>query len=140
MRGSSSGEPAGLSTPAISTRRAARWASLPAGGPPEPRFPAVLAPALAPGLPPVLDWVLVPLMALAFDHFAGRLGDADLAAILQHAEPDLGRLFALGVDQLQIGHVDRRFLVDDPARLAHPGRLRVVTRHGRPLHDCAFGV
>src|SRR3954467_11362854 len=129
MRGVSAADAVGLSTPTISTRRAARWASLPTGAPLPPRGAAALF------LAPPLGWFLVPLIALAFDHFAGRLGDTDLAAALKHAEPDLGRLFALGVDQLQVGQVDRRFLVDNPAGLTHAGRLRVVARHGSPLND-----
>src|SRR3954470_5119914 len=112
MRGISSGEPAGVSTPAISTRRAARCASLPTGAPEPPRGAAALPPALPP-LP--FEAVLLPLMILAFDHFAGRLGDADLPTAFQHTEPDLGRLLGLRVDQLQIGQMDRRLTVLDAA-------------------------
>src|ERR1700709_733470 len=78
-------------------------------------------------------------MALALPYFAVRLGDADLAAALKHAEPDLGRLLALGVDQLEIGHVDRRLAIDQAAGLAHAGRLGVMPSHGGALHDRAFG-
>src|ERR1700712_4117041 len=78
-------------------------------------------------------------MALAFDHFTGRLGDADFAAALKHPEPDLGRLLALGVDQFEVGHVDRRFAIDQSSGLAHAGRLGVRPSHGGALHDRPFG-
>src|SRR5215472_4989164 len=76
----------------------------------------------------------------ALDHFTGRLGDAHLPPVVQHAEPDLGRLLAARIDQLQVGQVDRRFLLADTTRLAHATRLHMPRYHRHTLHHGAVGL
>src|SRR5271166_1364360 len=80
------------------------------------------------------------LLASAFDHFARRLGDANFPAVRQDAETDLGGFLALGVDQLQVGQMDRGFPINETAGLPHACRLGVVARHGGALDDGAVGV
>src|SRR5579871_3728521 len=138
MRGSSCGEPAGVSTPTISTRRAARCASLPTGAPEPPRAEAVFAPALPPALPP-FGAFFVPLMISALDHFAGCLGNADLATTLQHPKANLGRLLGLRVDQFQVRQMDRRLTLLNPTLLSL-ARLRVVRGHVDAGYQRAVGV
>src|ERR1700710_3053069 len=74
----------------------------------------------------------------ALNHLAGRLGDADCATVIQHPEADLGRLVGNRVHQFQVRQMDRRFLLDDPAWLAHAGRLGVAFSDGDALHDGAI--
>src|ERR1700710_126058 len=73
----------------------------------------------------------------ALNHLAGRLGDADCATVIQHPEADLGRLVGNRVHQFQVRQMDCRFLFDDPAWLAHAGRLGVAFGDADPLHDGA---
>src|SRR5579875_2545411 len=52
------------------------------------------------------------------EDFAGPLGKADLAAVLERLEPDPGRLAVPGVDMGDVGDVQHRLLLDDAAGLA----------------------
>src|SRR5690349_945677 len=63
----------------------------------------------------------------AIDLLPGTLGEADLAAVVQNLEPDLGRLAVLRIGDRDVGQVDRRLLGDDAALLAR--RLTLVAAH-----------
>src|SRR5208282_3451683 len=100
MRGVSLGE-ASATMPVSTALSRATFCGGPPRGPPPPA--AGLPPGFAPDLPgdlpadlPAADLLFVSLIAVAsaFDHVAGRLGDAHLGlvGIVEHAEPDLGRL------------------------------------------------
>src|SRR5258708_20851386 len=54
------------------------------------------------------------------EDFAGLPGEADFAA-LERLEADAGRLVALGIDMGDVRDVERGFLLDDAAGLAHGG-------------------
>src|SRR5260370_38820294 len=54
------------------------------------------------------------------ENFARLLGEADFAAV-ERLEADPGRLVALGIDMGDVRDVQRRFLLDDAAGLAHGG-------------------
>src|SRR5260221_453852 len=73
------------------------------------------------------------------DHFARATGDTNLIAVIHHLEADPGRLTRLRVDMGDVRHVDRQFLLDDAAGIAH-ARLGVAARDMDALHDdAAFG-
>src|SRR5277367_1124226 len=151
MRGVSSGEATATTPVSTALSRATLCGGpLPPRAPPPPPpaagLPAGLPPAFPPDLPGDLPGDLLPpdllfvsliAVASAFDHVAGHLGDAHLGlvGIVQHAEPDLGRLLALRIDQHQVRQVDRRLFLDDAARLRHALRLGVLGGDIHPLNQ-----
>src|SRR6185437_6504658 len=68
------------------------------------------------------------------DHFARPAGDANLFAAVEHLVADPGGFPRARVDMGDVGDMDRCFLVDDAARVAH-ARLLVPARHVDALHD-----
>src|SRR5437660_644853 len=62
----------------------------------------------------------MPLPSLV-EHFARAAGDADLAAVFEQPVADPCRLAGLRVDMGDVGDVDRQFLLDDAAGVAHAG-------------------
>src|SRR6185437_502388 len=68
------------------------------------------------------------------EHLARAAGDADLAAALEDFVADPRRLARLRVDMGDIGDVDRQFLVDDAAGVAH-ARLGMAAGDVNALHD-----
>src|SRR5580693_4601270 len=149
MRGASSGE-ATATTPVSTDLSRATFCGGPlpprAPPPPAPGLPAGLPAGLPPAFPPDLPGDLLPadllfesliVVASAFNHVAGCLGDAylRLVGIVEDAEPDLGRLLALRIDQHQVRQVNRCLFLDDPARLRHALRLDVLGGDVHPLHQ-----
>src|SRR5258708_37661025 len=63
--------------------------------------------------------------------FARLLGEADFAAV-ERLEADPGRLVALGIDMGDVRDVQRGFLLDDAAGLAH-GRAGMALHHVEAL-------
>src|SRR5271157_1024563 len=102
MRGGSSGD-ATATMPVSTALSRATFCGGPPRGPPPPAagLPAGLPPGFAADLPgdllPDLLFVSLIAVASAFDHVAGRLGDAHLrlVGIVEYAKPDLRRLLAL---------------------------------------------
>src|SRR5262245_10425051 len=114
-----------------------------AGCPPLP--PLALAagcPALPPAGPPLPCWplalsaLLASAMSLCLVHdLAGLAGHADLAAVVQLAHPDSGRLAVRRVQQHHVRDMNRRFALDD-APLAHLlARPLVLLHQVEPLDD-----
>src|SRR5258705_12505658 len=69
------------------------------------------------------------------EDFAGLPGEADFAA-LERLEADAGRLVALGIDMGDVRDVERGFLLDDAAGLAHGG-TGMALDHVHPLDQGA---
>jgi hypothetical protein len=63
------------------------------------------------------------------------LADADLAASLQNLQAHSGGFLAMGADQGHIGHVDRRFALDDANLSAHIACAPLVFLHQVDARD-----
>src|SRR5262245_50312694 len=77
--------------------------------------------------------------ALEVDRLARATGDTDLATVVQHLVTDAGRLLGLGIDQRNVGDMDRRFLLDDAAGVA-AARPRVALDHVDALDQHAVDL
>src|SRR6185437_4327571 len=120
MRGGSFGEATASDTPAVVSVLRASFASCRLGG----RWPAPPPPPFGWFFAPPFGAFLVPLMIRpsALDRFAGGLGETHLAALLalaDEAEPDLGRLLALRIDQHQLRQMQWRLLLTPATGFLH---------------------
>src|SRR5262245_37095695 len=70
------------------------------------------------------------------DHLTRAARDTNLVAVIHRLVPDPCRLAGLRVDMGDIRDLDRQFLFDDAARVAH-ARLRMPAGNVNPLHDDA---
>src|SRR5665213_1980427 len=73
------------------------------------------------------------------DDFAGALGVAHLAAVLENLEADAGRKLRPRIDMGDVGDVDRRLLLDDAAGLAR-ALAGMALDQVDALHDGAIGL
>src|SRR6185312_4337788 len=73
------------------------------------------------------------MMPSRVQDFAGALGEAHLAAVIEEAIADAGRLLRFRIDMGDVRDVDRRLALDDAARLARP-RRRMALHHVDTLH------
>src|SRR6185437_667934 len=77
------------------------------------------------------------MMPSRVQDFAGALGEAHLAAVIEEAIADPRRLLRFRIDMGDVRDVNRRFALDDAAGLTRPGR-RVAFHHVDALYDNAI--